>query len=259
MLAPAALEEPHQRHAPAHGEGVGVLALLEGRLAVGAALDREVVAADDDGAAVDARRPHHEVRRREGAQRTVLAELGLPRRLAVLPEAVLVAERRDALAHRAAPALALPRHRLRAAVLPGERPAALDGVDLVLPAHGRNHSPAAGSCGGAPGPDRLREMTTTDDLQAADRRPRAASRGGGGRAGHRAPEGALRRARRRALLAGKRGRAREARGGRPPHRRALHGGRRLGRRQGARRRARPRRDRGAHARAHACSSPGTTS
>src|SRR5262249_7596519 len=70
----------------------------------------------------------------EVLQLPVGADLGLPRRLAVLLEALLVAERGDALAHRAAPALVLARDRLGAALLAREPPAPLDLVGLVLPA-----------------------------------------------------------------------------------------------------------------------------
>ena len=90
----------------------------------GAAAHGEVVAADDDGPAVDAAAPAHEVRRRE---RDELAVLVVPVRPVSAPiswNEPGVEQAVDALAHRERPASRCARDPLRAAHLLGELGAA---------------------------------------------------------------------------------------------------------------------------------------
>ena len=79
-------------------------------------------------------------------------DLGEPRRVAVLPEALGVDEPVDPLAHGPAPARVLLVDRLLAAELPREPAPRLDLVDLVLPAHGPMRLPQNGgrSCASCP-------------------------------------------------------------------------------------------------------------
>src|SRR2546426_2121497 len=106
------------------------VALLVGdRRVGGAAADREVVAADDDTAAVDPSGTQHEVRRHDLDQAAVLVA-GFAGQRARLVEGTGIEQALDALAHRELAARVLARDVLGPAHPPGQLHAALDLVDL---------------------------------------------------------------------------------------------------------------------------------
>jgi hypothetical protein len=130
--APPGLEHPHERHAPLDGELFGVQALLDARRGVGAAADREVVAADDDRASLDAGRADDDAGRRE----VVAVCIGRAGDPAALDERVAVDQPHDALACVQEAAFGPFLEGVATAHLQRARPAALDLVDFRLPGHG---------------------------------------------------------------------------------------------------------------------------
>src|SRR5262245_49048593 len=143
--AAGALYQADQRQAQLVGHLLAEQVLVLERGVRGAAAHGEVVAAYHHRAPVDGRSSEDEVRGREALEVVVLVVGRLAGDLADLVEAPGIHELVDPLPNRQASAVVLAAHSLLAAQLLGESLAALEFLELWLPAHSSPLPPMAWS------------------------------------------------------------------------------------------------------------------